>query len=84
MSSIEKLKHALKERPKTFDWLDMVRVLSEAGYTEVKTGKTSGSRMKFINAAAAPIVLHKPHHGNQMKAYAVKLIAEQLESEGLL
>jgi len=84
MSTIEKLKLNLKNRPKTFEWSDMTRVLSSFGYAESTCGKTSGSRVRFTHKTAVPIVLHKPHPGNEMKRYMVKLVADMLESEGLL
>ena len=84
MSTIDKLKQKLLSRPKTFDWTDMKRVLASVGYTENTSGKTSGSRIRFTHMIAAPIVLHKPHPGNDMKQYAIKLVADMLEQEGLL
>ena len=42
------------------------------GYQEQKTGKTSGSRRKFINNEGKMISLHKPHPGNIVKEYLVK------------
>ena len=84
MSTIEKLRENLKSRPKVFDWSDMTRVLLSLGYTERVGGKTSGSRVRFIHKTAAPIVLHRPHPGNEMKQYMVKFVADMLEGEGLL
>ena len=84
MATIEKLKNDLKRRPRSFDWTDMRRVLTSLDYKECARGKTSGSRVRFTHPEFAPIVLHKPHPGNQMKHYAIKLVAEVLEKEGLL
>ena len=84
MSTVGKLKQNLKTRPKTFDWLDMKRVLLDVGYKESTGGKTSGSRIRFTHKTAAPIVLHIPHPGSNIKQYVVKLIADMLEQEGLL
>jgi len=84
MSAIEKLKQELKSRPKTFKWSDLERILSNAGYLESKGGKTTGSRVRFTHPIAAPIILHKPHPSNQMKSYAIRFVADVLESEELL
>jgi len=84
MGAIEKLKQDLKGRPRSFTWGDMRRVLLSVGYSECTGGKTSGSRIRFTHPVAAPIVLHKPHPGNEMKHYAIKLVADMLEAEGLL
>ena len=84
MGSIERLKLELKSRPRSFTWQDMRRVLHSVGYSEITGGKTSGSRVRFTHPTAAPIVLHRPHPGNQMKQYAIRLVADTLESEDLL
>jgi len=84
MGSIEKLRIELKSRPNSFSWTDLRRILFNVGYSEKTHGKTSGSRVKFVHPTAAPIVLHKPHPGNQMKQYAVNLVVDMLEREGLL
>ena len=84
MSSIEKLRKEIKCRPNTFDWHDVKRIIKDVGYVESKGGKTSGSRVRFTHTTAAPIVLHKPHPGNEMKSYAIRLVVDMLEAEGLL
>jgi len=84
MGSIEKLKLELKKRPANFDWTNIRRVLLSVGYSENTGGKTSGSRIRFTHPTAAPIILHKPHPGNQMKQYAIKLVVDMLETEDLL
>ena len=84
MSTIEKLKQELKTRPKTFDWNDLIRLLSHFGYEENKCGKSTGSRVRFTHPTAALIILHRPHPGNQMKRYAIRLVADILESEKML
>jgi len=84
MSSIEKLRQELKSRPHTFNWNDIKRVIKDAGYVESKGGKTAGSRVRFTHTTAASIVLHKPHPGNEMKSYAIRLVVDMLEAEGLI
>ena len=84
MSAIGKLIQELKTRPGAFDWRDMRRVLLSVGYTAKTSGKTSGSRIRFTHPTAAPIVLHKPHPGNEMKQYAINLVVDMLEREELI
>jgi hypothetical protein len=84
MSQIEKLIERLKKRPDIFAYQDMRRVLKHLGYLERVGGKTSGSRIRFASAAHPPISLHKPHPDNEMKAYAIKDVAQFLEEEGLI
>ena len=46
---------------------------------EVKKGKTSGARVKFINDEGVTIILHKPHSSGIMKKYQLKQIREVLD-----
>lgn len=78
MSKIEKLITRLKSEPKDFTWDELTKVLAHFGYTEMKKGKTGGSRRKFVNQQNAIISLHKPHPGNILKTYAIKQIIEHL------
>jgi hypothetical protein len=82
VSKIEKLKQELKSRPKTFSYLDAKRILLHEGYEEDPGGKTSGSRVRFINRQGEAFTLHKPHPGNQMKQYAINGLANFLEEGG--
>ena len=47
-------------------------------------GKTSGSRVIFSNAGHRPIMLHKPHPENTMKAYAMKQLLNDLMEAGYI
>ena len=65
--------------PSDFHYDEMVNLLRHFGFTEVKKGKTSGSRLKFENEESIPIILHKPHPSGIMKKYQMKQINEILE-----
>ena len=78
MSKIEKLIERFLSQPKDFTWDELVKVLSHFGYTEMKKGKTGGSRRKFTDANKNMINLHKPHPGNILKGYAIKQIIDYL------
>lgn len=78
MSKIEKLIERLKSEPKDFTWDELTKVLAHFGYSEMKKGKTGGSRRKFIDINNTIISLHKPHPGNILKGYAIKQIIEHL------
>jgi hypothetical protein len=52
------------------------------GYSEIQS---DGSRVKFDNGKSEDLInLHKPHPGNEMKAYAVKQVKEKLQRGGLI
>ncbi len=71
MSRKEKLILKFQQRPKNFTWDELVSLLKYLGYREIKTGKTGGSRRRFIHNSAATITLHKPHPQSILKRYAV-------------
>jgi predicted RNA binding protein YcfA (HicA-like mRNA interferase family) len=84
VSRIEKTIIKLKSRPRTFKYSEVKRILEYLGYFEDTKGKTTGSRVQFIHKERKPIDLHKPHPGDEMKSYLIRLVAEQLEEEGLI
>ena len=78
MSKIDKLIIRFLTLPKDFHFDELVRILNHFGFHEIKTGKTSGSRVKFINSADIIIILHKPHPSGIMKHYQLKQIKQML------
>jgi hypothetical protein len=79
MSRIDKLLTRFFSNPKDLTWDEALRVLRHYGFEEVKKGKTSGSRRRFVNDNLDVIDLHEPHPGNILKAYQVNLIAMKLK-----
>lgn len=84
MTRKEKLIQRLKSKPKDFTWNELVSLLTGLGFTEVKTGKTGGSRRRFVNSDNVVITLHKPHPGNILKMYQIEQIIEILSGEELI
>ena len=78
MSKREKLIDRLLSMPSDFHYDEMVKLLGYFDFKEVKKGKTSGSRVKFMNPEGIPIMLHKPHPSRIMKHYQLKQIKELL------
>lgn len=75
MSKKEKLLQKLKSKPKDFTYNEAKVILNSFGFIEDNKGKTSGSRVVFVNDNDDKVELHKPHPGNILKAYQVnKLI----------
>lgn len=79
MSKREKLISRFCKLPSDFHYDEVVTLLRLFGFEEVKKGKTSGSRVKFMNQDGTPIYLHKPHPTGIMKKYQLKQIKEVLE-----
>jgi hypothetical protein len=84
MSKKDKLINRFLTYPKDFTYNELITLLSYFGYYENNKGKTSGSRVTFINNCKHVIMLHKPHQKNHLKTYQIKLIIEELKKEGHL
>jgi hypothetical protein len=84
MTRKEKLIKRLKNKPKDFTWDELTSLLNGLDFIEIKTGKTSGSRRRFINGDDVVITLHKPHPGSIIKKYQLEQVIEILSQEGLI
>jgi len=85
MSKFDKLKERLLKKPKDFTYDELRTVLIGLGYTESNKGKTSGSRVAFIQQASKHILrIHKPHPQNIIKAYALEYIIDELKAQNKL
>lgn len=82
MGTKEKLVDRLKSQPTDFTFEEAERLLTLFGYTKSNKGKTSGSRVMFIDEQKRKILLHKTHPGNILKTYALKDIIEKLIRNG--
>ena len=85
MSKDQKIIVRLLSKPKDFTYNELCRVLNSLGYEESQSGKTSGSRVAFIDKSTNHIIrLHKPHPSNKLKQYQIELVIEELKSRGLI
>lgn len=85
MGRVEKLLHKFLSKPKDFTYDELKRLLNGFGYEETKAGKTSGSRVAFINDETRHIIrLHRPHPAPVVKRYVLDLVEATLRQQGLL
>lgn len=85
MGKKEKLIKKLKSKPKDFTFEEAETLLSYLSYQRSNKGKTSGSRIMFVNKNdQTKILLHKPHPRKELLDYQVKQLIDQLEEEGLI
>ena len=82
MSKREKDIERLKSKPKDFTYNEAKRILNNLGFIENNKGKTSGSRVMFLNKNGKYIVLHKPHPTKILKPYQLNNILQELEKGG--
>lgn len=75
----------LMSRSRNFTYAELRTLLATLGYIETTKGKTSGSRVAFVNSVSRHIIrLHKPHPGNQLKFYQMDLIVKELKDRGVI
>lgn len=79
MSKTEKEIERLKSKPKDFTYDEAKNLLNKLGFIENNKGRTSGSRVVFINKNNQCIELHRPHPRNILKTYQVNKILKSLE-----
>ena len=84
MGRKEKLLARLQQRPKDFTWDELTNLLRALGYVQRKSGKTGGSRVRFVHASAPNITLHKPQPTNIVKMYVINDILELLRKEEMI
>lgn len=84
MSRLEKEIERLKSKPKDYTYDEVKNLLNKLGFYENNKGRTSGSRVEFINEKNVQIELHKPHPKNVLKHYQIKDIIEKLREGGLI
>ena len=84
MGRREKLVTRFKGKPKDLTWGELVRLLDGLGYSEVASGKTGGSRRRFVHVTAPTIALPKPHPGSIVRMYVIEDVLRVLTEEGLV
>jgi hypothetical protein len=83
MSRRDKALRRFLSKPTDFRFDEMSRLLKDLGYEEIRSGKTSGSRVAYLNKLSGHIIrLHRPHPGNIVKRYQMELIEDALRAKG--
>jgi predicted RNA binding protein YcfA (HicA-like mRNA interferase family) len=84
MDKQDKLLERLQCRPRDFTWDELTTLLRRLGFQQVRTGRTGGSRRRFVHPNGVMMSLHQPHPGRILKRYQIDQIIETLEREGML
>jgi hypothetical protein len=85
MGKIDKVIAKLLNPSSTITFQELKYLLGKLGYTEKKTGKTSGSRKAYIKSETKHIIrIHKPHPGNELKKYVKNYIVNELKKQELI
>jgi len=81
MGKKEKLLQGFLSKPKDFTYAEVKALLRALGYNEIKTGKTSGSRIAFMKKKTQHLIrLPKPHPQDILKRYQLDLIEDELKN----
>ncbi|TDF41915.1 type II toxin-antitoxin system HicA family toxin [Alteromonadaceae bacterium M269] len=86
MVSREKFAAKLKRKPvpKDVKFSELQNYLIAVGYQLSNKGKSSGSRVKFIDKDMNIIMLHKSHGADPVKPKALAYVVEALYEHGVL
>lgn len=85
MGTKEKLIERFKRQPKDFSFEELTRLFRILGFEVSQKGKTSGSRVEFVNSEKElSYGAHKPHPDSMIKSYAMKQILEFLISNQII
>lgn len=84
MARKDKLIRRFRARPRDLQWDELTRLLESVGYSEVRSGRTGGSRRRFVHPTAPVVSLHRPHPGNIVKLYVIEEVLRVLEDEELI
>lgn len=85
MGTKEKLIERFKRQPKDFTLNELTRLFQVLGFEVSQKGKTSGSRIEFVNSKKElSYGAHKPHPDSAIKSYVMKQVLEFLTSNKLI
>ena len=84
MARRQKLLDRFRQQPADFTWDELMRLLRTFGYVMEATGRTSGSRVRFVRQGYPSINLHRPHPGTIVRRYQLRQVHAFLIAEGLL
>ena len=85
MSRDDKLIQKLKDDKSTVTFDDASSLLGSLGFVLKNKGKTSGSRVMFVNSERnLKLIMHKPHPRKELLSYQKKQLRDFLEQEGLI
>lgn len=83
MSRWKTVEKKLKQQSKDITFSDITTLLLHYGYVMDNGGRTSGSRVRFISADHADILIHRPHLQKELKGYVIRDLFDIVEQEGL-
>ena len=85
MTRYNKLLIKFLSKSQDYSFSELRTLLKRFGYTEIKTGKTSGARVAFYHKEKKHIIrIHKPNPQANLKKYQMDLIEEELKRQDII
>jgi len=85
MSRADKLLKRFLSKPRDFTYDELRQLLAGFDYEETSSGRTSGSRVSFVNRSTMHIIkIHRPHPAHELKKYQLDDIEESLRAKGVI
>lgn len=85
MTKKDKLVKRFLQIPKDFTFEELISLLKHLGFEMNNKGKTSGSRVEFVNQDLSLIYFaHKPHPSNIVKTYVLRQLRDFLVENKIL
>ncbi|MBI5606497.1 MAG: type II toxin-antitoxin system HicA family toxin [Deltaproteobacteria bacterium] len=85
MTKSEKKFKKISSGSKDIRFSELKGLLAGLGYEEIKTGKTSGSRVAFYNGEINDLIkMHKPHPSSIIKQCYLDEIIRHLKNKGFM
>lgn len=84
MAQLDKLKRSFKACSGSYPFRDFVRMAEAMGYELLQTGRTGGSRRRYMNKASGHTLFMDEPHDGEMKPGMVRRLREELEGRSAL
>lgn len=84
MPNWKKIEERLINENKNITYDELVMFMKHYGFAEINKGKTSGSRVGFVDVNGKSFYLHKPHPQKEVDIKVIKLLHLFLEREGFI
>jgi hypothetical protein len=84
MAQLQKLIGAFKACSGPYPWRDFALILSGSGYEQVATGKTAGSRRRYVNKTTGRLIYADEPHNGVMGPGMVRRLRRDLQDRGVI
>jgi hypothetical protein len=85
MGRLEKVKDKFLNPGSVVNYGELKYLLGQLNYSEKRLGKSSGSRVAYVNTRTKHIIrIHRPNPGNELRMYVKNYVVSELKKERLI